>query len=315
MSKITSSRACSFVIIAIIYVIAAILGCLVYEYTLNALISHSDLSRSGTGVLYAGECYVAGLTCIALFAADVAATILVWICGLIYKNVSVYDPYWSVLPPVMLTMWALCYGKVSVAGMLLLIAVWYWGIRLTGNWAYTFRNLDTEDWRYTKYRTEQKPVVFQLINFFGLNMMPTIVVFAAMLPGVFLLNTLCMHCYGGGSATVCTWLGFVVCLAATTLQWTADHQKHTYAKAHKGEICKAGLWKHGRHPNYLGEIGMWWGVWIMHVSVYGFIPVLVAGPIAMTCLFLFISIPLMEGRQLKNKPGYADYKKETRLFI
>ena len=34
--------------------------------------------------------------------------------------------------------------------------------------------------------------------------------------------------------------------------------------------------------------------------------------IAMTALFLFISIPLMESRQLKNKPGYAEYKKSTR---
>lgn len=46
----------------------------------------------------------------ALLLADVAATVFVWIMGLVYKNVSVYDPYWSVAPPVMFTAWAIFKG-------------------------------------------------------------------------------------------------------------------------------------------------------------------------------------------------------------
>ena len=41
----------------------------------------------------------------------------------------------------------------------------------------------------------------------------------------------------------------------------------------------------------------------------------ILGPIAMTALFLGISIPLMEQRQLANKPGYAAYRKQTRMLI
>ncbi|MBP5412131.1 MAG: DUF1295 domain-containing protein [Bacteroidales bacterium] len=287
MSNITSSRTLSFVIIAVIYISAALVGFFTYNWVQSCLASYW-----------------------ALFLADVAATVWVWIFGLLYKNVSVYDPYWSVLPPVMLTIWAVSNESLTLASVLLLIAVWYWGIRLTGNWAYTFRNLDSEDWRYTKYRTEQSPCIFHIINFFGLNMMPTVVVFAALLPGLHLSDSV-------GGATWLTWAGFVVCIAAATLQWISDNQKHRFAKEHKGEICKIGLWKHGRHPNYLGEIAMWWGVWIMFVSINGLgtCTWFVAGPIAMTCLFLFISIPLMEKRQLKNKPGYAEYKKATRMFV
>lgn len=118
----------------------------------------------------------------------------------------------------MLTGCAIHCGNITLPGVLVLIAVWYWGIRLTGNWAYTFRNLDTEDWRYTKYRTEQKPFIFQIINFFGLNMMPTIVVFLAMLPGLDLISS------------VETWLGFAVCIAAATIQLIADTQRHRFAK-------------------------------------------------------------------------------------
>ena len=48
---------------------------------------------------------------------------------------------------------------------------------------------------------------------------------------------------------------------------------------------------------------------------FGGIDWYILGPIAMTALFLGISIPLMEQRQLANKPGYAAYKKQTRLLI
>lgn len=68
----------------------------------------------------------------------------------------------------------------------LLVAVWYWGIRLTGNWAYTFKGLRHEDWRYLRYREQQSPLLFHLTNFFGLNMMPTLLVFACMVPGFLL---------------------------------------------------------------------------------------------------------------------------------
>ncbi len=243
--------------------------------------------------------------------ADVAATLFVWAFGLVFKNVSVYDPYWSVAPPVMLTVWACMTGACSSATCLLLIAVWVWGIRLTGNWLYTFRNLNAEDWRYSKYRASQKPIVFQTINLFGLNLMPTFVVFLAMIPGFKLIAL-------GANANILTVIGLLVCIGSATLQLIADHQIHRYIREKRGRVCNVGLWKHGRHPNYLGEITMWWGVFLMFLSVapapssdwvWG------VGAVCITLLFCCISIPLMEGRQLHNKPEYAEYKKNTRMFI
>ncbi len=243
----------------------------------------------------------------ALLAADAIATVIVWGFGLLYENVSVYDPYWSVAPPVIFTLWAFFKGSVSLPVILLLIAIWYWGIRLTGNWAWTFKGLHHEDWRYTRYRNTQSPALFQLTNFFGLNMMPTVLVFACMVPGLRLYET-------SAAANILTWLGFAMCLTAATIQLVSDTQSHRFREAHPGQPCNAGLWKHGRHPNYFGEILMWWGVWTMYASIYGF-DLLVLCPVAMTALFLFISIPMMERRQLANKPAYAEYRKETRILI
>ena len=243
----------------------------------------------------------------ALLVADVAMTVLIWSFGLVYENVSLYDPYWSVIPPAMFTAWALYKHCFTLPVLLLLVAVWWWGIRLTGNWVWTFKGIGHEDWRYTRYRETLSPFLFQITNFFGLNMVPMLVVFACMLPGFGLFEA-------AGPANALTWSGFAVCLASATLQLVADTQIHRFRAAHPGAVCDVGLWKHGRHPNYFGEIMMWWGVWLMYASLRG-VDWLMLAPFAMTDLFLFISIPMMERRQLVHKPAYASYRKRTRLFI
>ncbi|MBQ4393911.1 MAG: DUF1295 domain-containing protein [Paludibacteraceae bacterium] len=252
---------------------------------------------------------------LALFVADVVATVVVWAFGLLYENVSVYDPYWSVFPPVAFLAWAFYTGVWSLPVILLLVASWYWGWRLTRNWVITFKGIAHEDWRYTKYRSLH-PALFHLVNFFGLNMVPTLVVFAAMLPGLKLFSgTISLPLKEGtGLGFILLCFGFIVCLASATIQLIADKQSHDFRAANPGKVCNVGLWKHGRHPNYFGEIQFWWGIWIMYAAING-IDCFIGGPIAMTALFLGISVPLMEKRQLANKPDYAEYRKQTRLLI
>ncbi len=287
------SKWCSVALITAIYVIAGVAGWLLFE-----ALAINPITR--------------------LFLADVLATIVVWAFGLLYENVSVYDPYWSVFPPIAFLLWACYTGVWSVPVILLLIASWYWGWRLTRNWAITFKGIAHEDWRYTKYRNRH-PLVFHTINFFGLNIMPTLVVFAAMLPGLKLFEIInpkfAWPCQSTEIINYCLLaIGFIVCIASATIQLIADKQSHDFRAAHPGKVCNVGLWKHGRHPNYFGEIQFWWGIWIMYASLHGF-DMYIGGAIAMTALFLGISIPLMENRQLANKPDYAEYRKQTRILI
>ena len=284
--KRTYSKWCSVALIAAIYTLAGVAGWLLFEGLATNPLTANPLIR--------------------LFLADVLATIVVWAFGLLFENVSVYDPYWSVFPPIAFLLWAFYTGVWSVPVILLLVASWYWGWRLTRNWAITFKGIGHEDWRYTKYR-DRHPLVFHIINLFGLNMMPTLVVFAAMLPGLRLFEAT-------AQVNILTYFGCVVCLASATIQLIADKQSHDFRAAHPGQVCNVGLWKHGRHPNYFGEIKFWWGIWIMYASLNG-IDMYIGGAIAMTALFLGISIPLMEKRQLANKPGYAEYRKQTRMLI
>ena len=279
------SKWCSIGLITAIYVLAGVIGYgLFYCLTTNAV--HPVW---------------------ALLWADVAATIVVWLFGLLYENVSVYDPYWSVFPPVVFLLWAIKTNTWTMPVILLLVASWYWGIRLTRNWIITFKGIAHEDWRYTRYRQNLHPALFHLTNLFGLNMVPTLVVFAGMLPGLYLYQNT-------EPANILTWFGCIVCLASATIQLIADKQIHDFRAAHPGQYCNVGLWRRGRHPNYFGEIQFWWGIWIMYLSLNGF-DWFVLCPIVMTALFLGISIPMMERRQMQNKPGYAEYRKQTRMLI
>lgn len=293
--SIPESRSISFLIITIVYVLATALGVVCYWWAAPQM-----------DALWA------------LLLADVVATVFTWAAGLLYKNVSVYDPYWSVAPPLLLTLYALTLNPLNSlnpfnplnpfnwSNALLLLPIWVWAIRLTANWAVTFKGLRHEDWRYTKYRTACHPVIFQLINFFGLNMMPTLVVYLAMVPAIRILQET-------PACTVWSWLGAAMSLMAVAIQHSADTTAHRFRREHPGEICKAGLWKHGRHPNYFGEILMWWGVWVQWAGTS--LDWTIAGAVSITLLFLCISVPLMESRQMKNKPGYAQYRKETRVLI
>ncbi|HOO42462.1 MAG TPA: DUF1295 domain-containing protein [Bacteroidales bacterium] len=283
----------SFLIILLTYVLAVITGIFVYKLTGSLWKIKGIIPR--------------------IFIADTVATILVWLVGVYYKNSSVYDPYWSVAPPVIMILLAfhlniLAPGSITASLVLLLSAVCFWSIRLTANWAYTFRDLGVQDWRYTKFRNDF-PRIWQLINFFGIHYMPTVIVFFALLPALVVMENLHTSADSVGNANLLTLAGFAVSTGAVLLQLFADRQLHRFRKTNSGRVCETGLWKYARHPNYSGEILMWWGVYIMSISVLPFHYWWTGlGAMLNTLMFLFISIPLMEHRQLSNKPEYASYR-------
>ena len=280
MDSIKNSKSKSILVITVIYVLAAALGVAVYMA-------------------------VPLLFWIRLLIADVAATIFVFVFSVIFKNASVYDPYWSVQPIVIIAGYALT-SNITPATLLLIISIVYWGIRLTGNWAYVFGGLKHQDWRYTKFENETGRL-YPFINFTGIHMVPTLIVYLTTLPAVFVIRQELR-------ANIGSFIGMVVCVGAATLQLVADTQMQKYRKSGQHGLIRTGLWKYARHPNYLGEILMWWGIAIQAVSVMPSHWWFVAGALANTILFFSVSIPLADKRQ-SAKPGYAEYKAGTRSLL
>lgn len=280
MKSLKENRTASFVAIAVVYVLAVISGVLTYRaLELNWWLS--------------------------LLIADVVATVITFIFSLIFANASVYDPYWSVQPPVILIAFALG-RKVNLFGFLLIAVVSVWAIRLTANWAYTFYNLTHQDWRYTML-SEKTGKFYPIINFVGIHMVPTLIVYACTLPAVYaLINVLTL--------TLPSALFLSLSLGAVIMQGTADVQMHMFRKKPNGKFIRNGLWKYSRHPNYLGEILMWWGVGLSVAFATLNAWFLLAGALANTILFLVVSIPMADEKQSK-KSGFAEYKAQTHMLI
>ncbi|MBR7101086.1 MAG: DUF1295 domain-containing protein, partial [Clostridia bacterium] len=191
-------------------------------------------------------------------------------------------------------------------GLIMLIAVCYWGIRLTANWAYTFHGLCYQDWRYTML-CEKTGKFYPIINFIGIHYVPTLVVYLCILPVVTVIES-------KPELNVLSVIFAVLSFFAATIQGIADIEMHRYRKNRTSMFVRVGLWKNSRHPNYLGEILMWWGMGLSAVCAMPDKWYLIFGAVANTLLFLFVSIPLADGRQSK-KEGFAEYKKETRALL
>lgn len=239
-----------------------------------------------------------------LLIADIAATVFVFEFSLLFQNASVYDPYWSVVPIFIVVIYAV--NSFNFTALFPLITVLVWGVRLTANWAYTFKNLTRQDWRYTMLK-ERTGKLYFFVNFLGIHLVPTLVVYGCILPVTFIF--VYEPDFNAGVAVFCT-----LSLLAVTLQGIADCTMHKFRKSGTGGFIRVGVWKYSRHPNYLGEIVMWWGIALAAVCVMPERWWLIAGAVANTLLFLCISIPLADGHQ-SRKEGFKEYKANTRMLL
>lgn len=245
------------------------------------------------------------------FIADVIATLVVWLFGLAFKNSSMYDPYWSVQPIVILVAWLILRNQaLNIVDVLMLACIGFWGIRLTYNWAKGFMGLaQTQDWRYVMLK-EKNPKLFFIINLFGINIMPTVLVYLGVVPFYFVI-------FGEPSFNIFTSLGMIIMVAATCIQLIADKQMRDFRNdpANAGQVMDKGLWAYSRHPNYLGEILLWWGAYVFSFSNTAAPIYWIAGAVLITLLFIFISIPMIEKKLERTRPQYAEYKKRVSMLL
>lgn len=113
------------------------------------------------------------------------------------------------------------------------------------------------------------------------------------------------------------WGGISLMLAGGLLGALADIQKYTFKtnKRNEGKILDRGLWGLTRHPNYLGEVIYWWGVYLVNFSA-GILWTFFC-PILLTFMILFATgIPVNE-RIMKEDHGdeYVEYAKRVPIFL
>jgi steroid 5-alpha reductase family enzyme len=251
-------------------------------------------------------------------AGDLIATCLVFAASAAFNNSSVYDPYWSVAPVPIAAFWAVTGGiaagmpggwlrtdagggaGLTVRGAVVLALLLAWAARLTFNWVRRWRGLGHEDWRYAGYRS-RGPAAYWAVSFAGFHLMPTALVF---------LGCLTLYPVLAAPALPIRLLdaaALIVTAGAILIEARADHELARFLASAPapGSVLDTGLWSVSRHPNYFGEVLFWWGLFLFGLAANPDWWWTVAGPAAITILFLVVSVPMMEHRMAERHPGYA----------
>jgi len=249
---------------------------------------------------------------IMIAAADFAATLVVFLFSLASNNSSVYDPYWSVKPIVIAVAYIFVFHleSMNVRQWLVLSGTMLYALRLTSNFYRDWPGFNHEDWRYIRFRMKFGKA-YWLISFLAIHLFPTIMVYLgcmAILP-----------VFSNNANPLNGWdiFGTIVLFGSVVYAFIADEQLRRFRNkpVNKGKIITGGLWHYCRHPNYLGEISTWWGLAGFAIASGCEYWWTLSGPLAITLMFLFASIPMIEKRHLEKRQGYGEYIASTPMLL
>ena len=237
------------------------------------------------------------------------ATLFIYIGSVILNNSSLYDPFWSVAPVPIVIYLSLESDNSIVLDLLVLIPIIFWAARLTRNWIISWGGFEHEDFRYIDLKNTNR-INAEFRNFFGIHLFPTLIVNLALFPLLFILtNSISVNIY--------LYLASIFTFLAVVLETVADEQMREFRSnpLNSGKTMKYKLWKFSRHPNYLGEILFWYGIFFMGLSS-GLMPYwTLICPTSMLALFVLASCPMMDERSLKNRSDYKEYMEKTSMLL
>ena len=189
----------------------------------------------------------------------------------------------------------------KIIGSLMVIL---WSLRLGAYLSYRIL-VWGEDNRFDEMRSK-------FLSFLGFWIMQILWVFLTCLPVVY-FNSL----DSPDSVNTLASIGIGMFSIGLIIEAWADYSKFNH-KLNGEKWCTSGLWKYSRHPNYFGNILLWFGIFVFCYSYE--VPLwTVIGPLWTTFLLLFVSgIPLLEAsadKKYGNDSEYLQYKSNTSVLI
>ncbi|CAE6698897.1 DUF1295 domain-containing protein [Paraburkholderia aspalathi] len=238
---------------------------------------------------------------IAIFSA-------VWAWQLKTGNAGMVDPVWAYSLGLVAVLYAVLGNGDPVSRALTALGGLVWGVRLgTHLWKRNFGK--PEDARYRRFREEWgDKAASKMFWFFQVQ-----VVISMLLSIAFLVPSY------RSSAPAIGWivLAVAVWIVSVVGEGIADRQlkRFTQDPANHTAVCRVGLWRYSRHPNYFFECVHWLAYIALSIGTpWGWFTVL--PPVLMVFLLLKLSgIPLLEESMAKRRAGYADYMRTTSALI
>jgi steroid 5-alpha reductase family enzyme len=192
---------------------------------------------------------------------------------------------------------ALVYGMVTL-----------WGLRLSLHIALRHRG-KPEDFRYQQWRAAWGKS-FVLRSFLQVYLLQAGFMLLISAPLLIVAEAAPPAIHAWSIPGVLLWLiGFF-------FEAIGDYQLAVFVKnkTSQHEIMETGLWRYTRHPNYFGEVLLWWGIFLVVLPVQHGIWGIIS-PVTITFLLLFVSgIPMLEAKYAEN-PKFQAYKKRTSAFF
>ena len=249
----------------------------------------------------------------AITIGHIVATLIIYLASVLAKNSSFYDPFWSIAPlPIIIYLSFMSYEKDEnlLKVLVILIPVTYWSLRLTNNWRRSWKGLSHEDFRYIDLKTRFKNFPY-LIDFFGIHLYPTLQVNFSLFPLYYYFLS------DFSPVPIALYIFSFFTIGAVFLEHLADEQMREFRSRpeNKGKTMNISLWKYSRHPNYLGEVLFWWGLYLMTLSVNLNFWWLFICPLSMTLMFTLVTCTMMDNRSLLNRSDYSTYMAKTSQLL
>ena len=199
--------------------------------------------------------------------------------------------------------------KKSATGLVISILVIIWGLRLS--YHLFKRNVGKkEDRRYVEYREKYKGANFDLYFFFRMYVVQYLLNVLISFPVAY------VNIAGGADMSFVTLRGILIWLIGFFFEAVGDAQLKAFLadEKNRGKLMTQGLWAWTRHPNYFGEAGQWWGIYVIALTRIGNFW-LIFSPLLITLSLLFVSgVPLLE-KHYEGRADWEEYKKRTSKFI
>lgn len=234
--------------------------------------------------------------------------LIVYIIAQVKKDNSIVDVAWGggfivIMGVALLTMDYL-YPRQALVFILVLV----WGLRLA-IYIHGRNKGKGEDFRYQEFRKSwgKHPWLHALVKVFLLQ---------AVLMFVIALPLMRIAAYGQDKLMFLDFVGVLIWLTGFFFEAVGDYQMSKFKKnvGNKGKIMRTGLWKYTRHPNYFGEVVMWWGIFVISISAGNFWMSLLS-PVLLTLLILKVSGVTMLEKKYTGNAEYDDYIKKTSSFV
>ncbi|MCA9187464.1 MAG: DUF1295 domain-containing protein [Pirellulaceae bacterium] len=244
--------------------------------------------------------------------AIAAMMLAVWLVSLIRKDASIVDIAWGL--GFVLVSWTAYFtsnGGTSDGDLSLVVPVLttIWGLRLA---FYLFwRNHGrSEDFRYREMRSKWGRT-FPVVSLLTVFTLQGAVMWVVSLP---VQVASAIHAQGHSPLTV---IGIAVWAAGIFFESVGDWQLARFKSdpSNRDRVLDTGLWRYTRHPNYFGDFLVWWGLFLVSLSLTGIWWPIVS-PIVMSVLLMRISgVTLLEKSLVQSKPEYVRYVDRTNAFF